>query len=65
MSECRVKGRVNRRGQESKARAMPRARVQGHDQGQSARSGSGSEVSGEESEVTTIPKGQSARSGSV
>ena len=35
---------------------MPRARVHGQDQGQSARSGSGSEVSGEESEVTTIPR---------
>ena len=33
---------------------MPSARVQGQDQGQSARSGS--EVSGEESEVTTIPR---------
>ena len=35
---------------------MPRARVQGQDQGQSARSGSGSEVSGQESEVTAIPR---------
>ena len=35
---------------------MPRARVQGHDQGQSARSGSGSEVSGQESKVRVIPR---------
>ena len=30
--------------------------MQGQDQGQSARSGSGSEVSGQESEVTAIPR---------
>ena len=35
---------------------MPRARVHGQDQGQSARSGSGSEVSGEESEARAIPR---------
>ena len=37
--ECRVRGTI--RGQESKAKAIPRARVQGQDKGKGQESGSG------------------------
>ncbi len=64
-SECRTRCRVYSGDQESKARAISRARVQGEDQGQSARSGSGSKVRDQESTVRIRghTQGQSTGSG--